>query len=104
MIDLRRLAFPTVRSLTRWEGRRTKGFLRFVFFRGVLLFGGLMYLAISVLFVVEKWGTLPLVPSAGGSPLLGATLFVVAGVAWGGSTWLVAELVYASHRKSPIRF
>jgi len=47
MIDLRRLAFPTVRSLTRWEGRRTKGFLRFVFFRGVLLFGGLIRLSLA---------------------------------------------------------
>ena len=104
MLDLRRLAFPTTGSLKRWEGQRTKGFLRFIFFKGVLLFGGLMYIAISVLFFVQKWGTLPLVPNTGGGPLLGVVMFIAVGLAWGALTWLIAERAYASHRKSPIRF
>lgn len=104
MPDLRRVAFPTIGSLKRWEGERTKGFLRFIFSKGVLLFGGLMYIAISVLFFVQKWGTLPLLPTTGGGPLLGVALFIFVGLAWGAFTWLIAELAYASHRKSPIRF
>jgi hypothetical protein len=104
MSDLRRLAFPTIGSLRRWEGDRAKGFLRFVLFKGVLFFGGLAYIAVSVLFFVQKWGALPLVPNTGGGPLLGVMLFIAAGLVWGTFTWLIAERVYASHRKSPIRF
>jgi hypothetical protein len=104
MPDLRRLSFPTVDSLKRWERERAKGFLRFVLFKGVLFFGGLTYVIISVMFFVQGWGALPIRANTGGGPLFGVILFVVMGLAWGGLTWLIGELAYASHRKSPIRF
>ena|SRR6266850_2724959 len=104
MPDVRRVAFPTVGSLRRWERERAKGILRFLLFKGALFFGGLMYVAISIMFFVQKWGALPLSPNTGGGPLVGVILFIVIGLAWGAFTWLITELVYASHRKSPIRF
>jgi hypothetical protein len=88
----------------RWETERAKGFSRFLMLKGVVVFGGLMYAFVSAMFYFEQWGSLPLQLNTGGGPLLGLTAFVLMGLAWGFLTWTTAELVYASHRKSPIRF
>ena len=70
-------------STEKWQHIRSKGILRFVFFRGVLGWG----LGTATLFVLIRW----LMGGAGEVPQNLAMWFVIfpsAGIFWGVSMWL----------------
>jgi len=104
MLDIRRLAFPTQRTIEWWERERDRGALRFLVVKGVLSFGVLMYVLGSGIIYFGGWGTLPLKLQLGGSPFIAFVVFLLVGAAWGLITWAVTECAYGSHRRKPIRF
>jgi len=104
MFDLRRLAFPTSRTLQRWESERSKGALRFVLLKGVVFFGVLIYGFGSAIIYFGGWGELPLRLQFGGGPVLAFGVFLLVGLVWGVFTWATTEVAYGSHRHRPIRF
>jgi hypothetical protein len=104
MVDIRRLAFPTQRTLQWWERQRGKGLLRFLIVKGALSFGALMYVLGSGIMYLGGWGTLPLKLQSGGGPLVALIVFLLVGAAWGLITWAATEYAYGSHRRKPIRF
>ena len=103
-MDWRRISFPTKRSLERWEAERKKGALRFILLKGLLGFGTLTYVCISVAFYFANWRILPLTLRGGGNPLFVLVCFLIAGAVWGVVTWVLIEIPYATHRRNPIRF
>lgn len=104
MIDFRRLAFPTRGTLRWWEKERSKGIARFILLKGALGFGVLMYLGASAVIYFARYGALPLTLRSGGGPIIAFLVIVLSGVVWALGTWALSEVVYASHRRNPIRF
>ena len=104
LVDWRRIFFPSLRALQRWEQERPKGLLRFILLKGVLTFSVLMYVATSVLFYLTGWGVVPLTFRGRDNELETVALFAVAGTLWGVLVWLSCEIPYASHLRKPIRF
>ena len=104
MIDFRRLAFPTRGTLQWWETERSKGIVRFILLKGALAFGVLMYLGASAVIYFGGYGALPLTLRSDGGPIVTFLVIVLSGVIWALGTWGLSEVVYASHRRKPIRF
>src|SRR4051812_44853084 len=103
MVDLRRCAFPTRRTLQWWEAQRAKGLLRFLLVKGALSFGILMYVSGSAIIYFGA-GEFPLELRSAGGPVLVFVIFLAVGLVWAAVTWAATEWTYVSHLRKPIRF
>ena len=79
----------------RWEIQRTAGALRFIFTRGVLGWGGAMFLVMYLLPAVSHGTPLDFMTAA-----IQAALWAGAGAGFGGVIWILSEW---NHRKSKAR-
>lgn len=84
----------------RWPAIRAKGMAHFVLVRGLLLWGGLMFVA-SVAMTWVKFG--PQNPRFGLMLGVSAGLCIVGGLIWGLLTWTINERIFRNinpHRDS----
>ena len=76
---------------TRWPAIRARGATRFILMRGVLLWGGLVFVAMAA-FTAAKLGIhhprFPLMLA------IAALLSAVGGLAWGALTWSINERLF----------
>jgi hypothetical protein len=85
------------RSHEAWSKVRDKGIWRFVFIKGLLGYGGLMFVFTALLSPYIRHSTEMLSPDR---LAMNAAIWAVAGLAWGAITWHVCErafLKYATH-------
>ena len=77
----------------RWPAIRARGFARFLWLRGVVLWGGLMFVLMAAL-TTYQLGTdnsrLPLVIG------LAALLCAIGGAVWAALTWWINERIFRS--------
>ena len=77
----------------RWPAIRARGFMRFLLLRGLLCWGGLMFMVMGALSAYRLGLHHPRLP------LMFATaagLCAVGGLAWGGLAWWVNERIFRS--------
>jgi len=76
---------------TRWPAIRARGLWHFVLLRGVLFWGGLMFVAMLVMMAMKFGITHPRFPLLVG---VDAGLCLVGGLVWGLSTWFLNERLH----------
>ncbi|MEO5963406.1 MAG: hypothetical protein ABIO75_05400 [Thermomonas sp.] len=83
---------PTIsRIAKRWPAIRAKGMARFVLVRGLLVWGGLMFV-LSVAMTWVRFG--PQHPRFGLLLGVAAGLCAVGGLVWGLLTWTISERIF----------
>lgn len=74
-----------------WPAIRARGFRHFLLFRGVLMWGGLMFLAMAIAMAFKFPPTHPSYPLI---VAIAALLCAAGGLFWGAVTWLLNERIY----------
>lgn len=77
----------------RWPAIRARGLAHFLLFKGLLIWGGIMFLLIALL-TTHHFGTdHPRLPMLLG---IGAVLCAIGGLFWAGLTWWLNERIFRS--------
>ena len=82
-------------SMRDWERTRAMGRTRFVLVRGVLGYGGFMFVVMSVFYILHDGFSY----SLGAAPLL-LVIWSIAGTLWGFWTWSANERAWRRERQT----
>ncbi|MBM4200134.1 MAG: hypothetical protein FJ189_02480 [Gammaproteobacteria bacterium] len=88
------------KSIAKWEHTRSRGMKRFIWRKGILGWGGFMFLTMTPFNLFLRFGTHW--PSPADFPirflLFSGILWMVAGCLFGFTTWALIERAYRKHR------
>ena len=79
--------------LERWPAIRARGFARFLLIKGLLVWGGIMFLVMGALTTYRLGTDNPRLPLVIG---LAALLCAIGGAVWAALTWWINERIFRS--------
>ena len=79
------------KSLEKWKSTRAKGAWNFILFRGVLGWGGLMFVIMGVVFPLIEHTPRALTPRG---LAISFAICLIGGLLWGALVWLCMEWIF----------
>lgn len=77
----------------RWPAIRARGFTRFLLLKGLLLWGGILFAAMTALMIFQLGIDHPRLPLVIG---MAALLCAIGGLVWASLTWWINERIFRS--------
>ena len=77
----------------KWPAMRSRGFARFLLVKGMLTWGGVMFITMTIMVTLRLGSGHPRLPLL---IALAALLCAIGGAVWAGLTWWLNERIYRS--------
>ena len=87
---------PSEKNIKAWEATRAKGKWHFILIKGVLIWGGLMFLGMGLLYPYLRHSTRAFTLHM---LAINAVVYLIGGFVFGALVWLLAERNYAKRQR-----